>query len=55
MSGSGPSSMANPDDYDQRWAALAKQHERLVDASHPLLAELRREHPEIERRLSAAS
>jgi len=55
MSGSSPSSIANADNCDQRWAALDKQHERLVDASHPLLAELRREHPEVERRLPAAS
>jgi hypothetical protein len=52
MSGS---SVANADNHDQRWAALDKQHERLIDASHPLLAELRREHPEIDRRLPAAS
>ena len=39
----------------QKWAALAKHNERLVDASHPLLAELRRDHPDIDRTLSAAS
>jgi len=55
MSGSTTSSMANADNHDQRWAALDKQHERLVDASHPLLAELRQEHPEIDRALPAAS
>jgi len=55
MSGSSPSSVANADNHDNRWAALDKQHERLVDASHPLLAELRREHPEIDRSLPAAS
>jgi len=55
MSGSSASSMANADNNDQRWAALDKQHERLVDASHPLLAELRQEHPEIDRALPAAS
>jgi hypothetical protein len=55
MSGSSKSNMADADNYDQRWAALDKQHERLVDASHPLLAELRREHPEIDRGLPAAS
>jgi hypothetical protein len=55
MSGSSTSNMANADTDDQRWAALDKQNERLVDASHPLLAELRREHPEIDRTLPAAS
>ena len=29
----------------QRWAELDKQYERLVDATHPLLAELGREYP----------
>jgi hypothetical protein len=28
-----------------RWADLDKQNERLVDATHPLLAELRRDCP----------
>lgn len=55
MSVSSTSSMANADNHDQRWAALDKQHERLVDPSHPLLADLRREHPEIGRNLPAAS
>ena len=32
-------------DLQQRWADLDKQNERLVDATHPLLAELRREYP----------
>ena len=54
MSASNTSGTPNPDD-SQRWAALDKEHERLVDASHPLLAELRREHPEIDRTLPAAS
>ena len=54
MSGSSAVSTSNADDR-QRWADLDKQHERLVDASHPLLAELRKEHPEIERALPAAS
>jgi hypothetical protein len=54
MSGSGTSSTGGTDS-GQRWAALDKQNERLVDASHPLLAELRREHPEIDRTLPAAS
>ncbi|HKR70277.1 MAG TPA: hypothetical protein VJT16_15670 [Streptosporangiaceae bacterium] len=47
--------MVNTGDTSQKWAALAKQNERLVDASHPLLAELRRDHPETGRRLPAAS
>jgi DNA-binding IclR family transcriptional regulator len=47
--------MVNTGDTSQKWAALAKQNERLVDASHPLLAELRRDHPETSRRLPAAS
>jgi hypothetical protein len=47
--------MASTGDSRQRWAALAKQNERLVDPSHPLLAELRRERPEISRGLPAAS
>jgi hypothetical protein len=47
--------MVSTGDTGQKWAALAKQNERLVDASHPLLAELRRDHPEIARSLPAAS
>jgi hypothetical protein len=47
--------MVSTGDTSQKWAALAKQNERLVDASHPLLAELRRDHPEIGRSLPAAS
>jgi hypothetical protein len=54
MSGTSTSSVASTDDSD-RWAALDKQNERLVDASHPLLAELRRDHPDIDRNLPAAS
>jgi hypothetical protein len=54
-SSAGTASTANTDDVSQRWAALAKQNERLVDASHPLLAELRRDHPEVDRSLPAAS
>jgi hypothetical protein len=42
-------------DNSERWAALDKDNERLVDASHPLLAELRRDHPDIVRSLPAAS
>ncbi|HEX6932838.1 MAG TPA: hypothetical protein VF162_11890 [Streptosporangiaceae bacterium] len=55
MSVSSTSSTASADDGGQKWAELAKHNERLVDASHPLLAELRREHPELDRTLPAAS
>jgi hypothetical protein len=58
MSGSSTASaaaVASTSDITQKWDALAKQNERLVDASHPLLAELRRDHPEIDRVLPAAS
>jgi len=57
MSGSTASAaiVTSRDDATQKWAALAKQNERLVDASHPLLAEMRRDHPEIDRILPAAS
>jgi hypothetical protein len=48
------SSAASTDDSD-RWAALDEQNERLVDLSHPLLAELRRDYPDIDRSLPAAS
>ncbi|HUJ06682.1 MAG TPA: hypothetical protein VLX31_11290 [Streptosporangiaceae bacterium] len=40
---------------NQRWAALDKQNERLVDASHPLLAELRRQPADLADELPAAS
>jgi hypothetical protein len=55
MSVSSTSSTANTDDSGQQWAALAKHNERLVEATHPLLAELRRDHPELDRSLPAAS
>jgi hypothetical protein len=55
MSGSSTAGVASKDDTTQKWSALAKQNERLIDASHPLLAELRRDHPEIDRILPAAS
>ncbi len=42
-------------EVSQRWAALDKQNERVVDASHPLLAELRRDRPDLDRSLPAAS
>jgi hypothetical protein len=54
MSGMSTSSAARTDDGD-RWAALDEQNERLVDISHPLLAELRRDYPDIDRSLPAAS
>ncbi|MGI9006471.1 MAG: hypothetical protein ACR2FU_09780 [Streptosporangiaceae bacterium] len=44
MSGSSSSSTASGDSA-QRWADLDKQNERLVDATHPLLADLRRDYP----------
>jgi len=47
-------STASADDRE-RWAALDQQNERLVEPSHPLLAELRRLHPDIDRSLQAAS
>ena len=55
MSGSSTSRAVSTDDTTQKWAALAKHNERLVDASHPLLAELHRDHPELDRTLPAAS
>jgi len=42
-------------DAGQRWAALDKQNERLVDDSHPLLAELRRDPADFDDDLPAAS
>jgi hypothetical protein len=54
MSGLSTSGAASTDG-SQRWAALDKQNERLVDASHPLLAELRRDRPDLDRVLPAAS
>ncbi len=55
MSGRSTSSSTAGTDSSKRWAALDKQHERLVDPSHPLLAELRRDLPDLDRRLPAAS
>jgi hypothetical protein len=52
MSGSTASTVGT-DNSTHKWAALDKQHERLVDATHPLLAELRRDHPDIDRSLRA--
>jgi hypothetical protein len=54
MSGTSRSSRGNTDD-GQRWAALDKRNERVVDATHPLLAELRRERAELREELPAAS
>lgn len=45
-------STAEADDRD-RWAALDKQNERLVDPSNPLLADLRLDQPDIDRSLPA--
>ena len=47
-------SKAGADD-GERWAAFDKRNERLVDPSHPLLVELRRDQPDIGRSLQAAS
>jgi hypothetical protein len=55
MSGSTSSTTSTDDGIQKNWTALAKHNERLVDASHPLLAELRRDHPELDRSLPAAS
>ncbi len=44
MSGSSTPGAASTDS-SQRWADLDKQNERLVDATHPLLADLRRDYP----------
>jgi len=49
------SSTSSTDDSGKKWAALAKHNERLVEATHPLFAELRRDHPELDRSLPAAS
>ncbi len=54
MSGTSKSGTADAES-SQRWAALDKRNERLVDASHPLLAELRGERSEPGSELSAAS
>lgn len=44
MSGSSTSNTATADN-NHRWADLDKQHERLVEPTHPLLADLRRDYP----------
>lgn len=54
MSGTSKSGTGNGDSA-QRWAALDQRNERLVDASHPLLAELRRERADADQELPAAS
>ncbi len=46
---------ASSAESNQRWAALDQQNERLVDASHPLLAELRRQPADLDDELPAAS
>ncbi len=42
-------------DSIERWAALDKQNERVVDATHPLVAELARGRPSMQENLPAAS
>lgn len=46
---------AGNSDSRQRWAALDSQHERLVDASDPLLSELTRDRADRDRSLQVAS
>jgi hypothetical protein len=54
MSGMSTTSTAATE-VSQRWAALDKQNERVVDPAHPLLAELRRDRSDVDRILPAAS
>ncbi len=54
MSGTSKSSTTDAES-SQRWAALDKRNERLVDPSHPLLAELRSERRDPGPELQAAS
>jgi hypothetical protein len=54
MSGISSVSTAGTDSIE-RWAALDKQNERLVDATHPLVAELTRDRPSVQVELPAAS
>jgi hypothetical protein len=57
MSGISRASTAGTDSIE-RWAALDKQNERVVDATHPLLAELAdftRGRPSVQENLPAAS
>ncbi len=54
MSGTSKASTGDAES-GQRWAALDKRNERLVDPSHPLLAELKNERPGREAELPAAS
>jgi hypothetical protein len=57
MSGINRASTAGTDSIE-RWAALDKQNERVVDATHPLLAELAdftRGRPSVQENLPAAS
>jgi len=54
MSGTSKPSTGDADS-SQRWAALDKQNERLVDGSHPLLAELRGQPDDVGQDLAAAS
>ena len=54
MSGTSKSVSADADS-SQRWAALDKRNERLVDPAHPLLAELKRARTDADEQLQAAS
>jgi hypothetical protein len=54
MSGISRASTAGTETIE-RWAALDKQNERVVDATHPLLAELGRDRPSVTEDLPAAS
>jgi hypothetical protein len=57
MSGISSASTAGTDSIE-RWAALDKQNERVVDATHPLFAELAeftRGRPLVQENLPAAS
>jgi hypothetical protein len=47
MSGTPSTPSTVSTDNRQRWAELDKQYERMVDATHPLLAELRRDYPAV--------
>ena len=47
MSGTPSTPITVSTDNRQRWAELDKQYERMVDATHPLLAELRRDYPAV--------
>jgi hypothetical protein len=53
---SGTSTPLTPlSDSAERWAALDQGNERIIDASHPLLAELVREQPRQDQQRAIAS